>query len=77
MDKNLLKFHPEVRDALAAGRPVVALAGDAPLRERLGSAGRELHRTTYNYREYRRRLAAVYVQLLGAAADVCRSPDTL
>ena len=25
MDKNLLRFHPEVRDALAAGRPVVAL----------------------------------------------------
>ncbi|HRT06050.1 MAG TPA: pseudouridine-5'-phosphate glycosidase [Kiritimatiellia bacterium] len=25
MDKTLLRFHPEVRDALAAGRPVVAL----------------------------------------------------
>jgi len=25
MDKNLLQFHPDVRDALAAGRPVVAL----------------------------------------------------
>ena len=59
----------------AAG--IVALAGDAALRERLGAAGRELHRTTYNYREYRRRLAAVYTQLLGAAADVCRNPDSL
>ena len=25
MDKTLLRFHPEVRDALAAGRPIVAL----------------------------------------------------
>lgn len=62
-------------DAFAAG--IVALAGDAPLRERLGAAGRELHRTTYNYREYRRRLAAVYRQLLGPVADVCRNLDTL
>ena len=61
--------------AFAAG--IVALAGDAALRERLGAAGRELHRTTYNYAEYRRRLAAVYARLLGAVADVCRNPDAL
>ena len=73
-DANARLVAPEP-DAFAAG--IAALAADAALRERLGAAGRRLHLATYNYREYRRRLAEVYRQLLGPVADVCRSPDAL
>jgi len=73
-DANARLVAPEP-DAFAAG--IAALAADAALRERLGAAGRRLHLATYNYREYRRRLADVYRQLLGPVAAVCRSPEAL
>jgi len=73
-DSNAQLVAPEP-DAFAAG--IAALAADAALRERLGAAGRRLHLATYNYREYRRRLAEVYRQLLGPVADACRSPEAL
>ena len=57
--------------AFAAG--IVALAGDAPLRERLGDAGHRLYLSTYNYAQYKQRLAAAYVQLLGPAAAPSKS----
>ena len=56
---------------------VAALAADAALRGRLGAAGHGLYLSTYNYRQFRKRLSDVYRQLLGAAADVCRNPDML
>ncbi len=62
-------------EAFAEG--VAALAADGPRRERLGAAGRQLHLSTYNYRQFRKRLADVYRPLLGPLADVCRDPDTL
>lgn len=62
-------------DAFADG--IAALAADAPLRQRLGDAGHQLHLSTYNYRQYRQRLADAYRQLLGPAADVTRDPRQL
>ena len=56
---------------------VAALAADAALRERLGAAGHRLYLSTYNYRQFRKRLSDVYRQLLGPVADVCRNPDHL
>jgi glycosyltransferase involved in cell wall biosynthesis len=50
-------------EAFADG--IAALAADAPLRERLGAAGRRLHLSTYNYDRFKERLADVYRQLLG------------
>ncbi|MGD9781324.1 MAG: glycosyltransferase family 4 protein [Kiritimatiellia bacterium] len=50
-------------EAFAAG--IVALATDAPLRERLGDAGHRLYLSTYNYAQYKQRLADAYRQLLG------------
>ena len=64
-------------DAASFAGSVAALAADAPLRERLGAAGHRLYLSTYNYRQFRQRLSDAYRQLLGAAADVCRNPDTL
>ena len=56
---------------------IAALAADAPLRARLGAAGRQLHLSTYNYRRYRQLLSDAYRQLLGPLADTCRDPSQL
>ena len=61
--------------AFAAG--IAALAADAPLRQRLGDAGHQLYLSTYNYRQYRQRLADAYRQLLGPLADTTRDPRQL
>ena len=53
-------------EAFAAG--IAALAADAPLRQRLGAAGHRLYLSTYNYAQFKQRLAAAYRQLLGSAA---------
>ena len=45
-------------EAFAAG--ILELAADAPLREQLGKNGRQLYKQTYNYTQYKARLAAVY-----------------
>ena len=64
-------------NAAAFADGVAALAADAALRERLGAAGHRLYLSTYNYRQFRKRLSDVYRQLLGPVADVCRNPDHL
>lgn len=44
---------------------IAHLAGDADLRQRLGSTGHKLYESTYNYAEYKKRLGAAYSRLLG------------
>lgn len=61
----------ETRAALTAPTPeafadeMVRLALDSGRREQLAAAGHELYRTTYNYAQYRARLAECYSRLLG------------
>lgn len=64
-------------DPAAFADGIAALAADAPLRRRLGDAGHQLYLTTYNYRQYRQRLADAYRQLLGPLADTTRDPRLL
>jgi glycosyltransferase involved in cell wall biosynthesis len=53
-------------DPAAFAAALAALAADAPLRERLGAAGHLLYRSTYNYAQFKQRLADAYAQLLPA-----------
>jgi glycosyltransferase involved in cell wall biosynthesis len=62
LDATNSRLTPPNPDAFADG--ILALAADAPLRERLGAAGRQLHLSTYNYARYKQLLAAAYDQLL-------------
>ncbi len=61
----------ETRARLVAPDPsafadgIAVLAADAPLRQRLGAAGHQLYLSTYNYAQYKQRLAGAYRQLLG------------
>lgn len=52
-------------DALSLAQAMITLIEDRPWRERLGSVGRKLYETRYNYDEYARRLAACYASLEG------------
>ena len=52
-------------DAVAFADGIAALAADTPLRQRLGDAGHKLYLTTYNYAQYKQRLANAYRQILG------------
>ena len=53
-------------DPAAFGDGIAALAADRPQRERLGAAGHQLYLSTYNYAQYKQRLADTYRQLLAA-----------
>lgn len=75
LDESNARLVAPAPEAFADG--IAALAADAPLRERLGAAGHQLHLSTYNYRQYRKRLSDAYRQLLGPVSDVCRDPETL
>ena len=75
LDDSTARLVPPTPDGFAAG--IAALAADAPLRARLGAAGHQLHLSTYNYPQYRRRLADAYRQLLGPLADTTRDPSQL
>ena len=51
-------------DPVSFAAAIDALAQDPALRRRLGDAGRALYLSTYNYPQYKRRLALAYDQLL-------------
>ncbi len=58
LDENQARLVAPRPEAFAAG--ILELAADAPLREQLGKNGRQLYKQTYNYTQYKARLAAVY-----------------
>ncbi len=66
LDDSNAALVPPDPDSFARG--IAALAADAPRRQRLGATGHQLYLSTYNYAQYKRRLAAAYRQLLGPAA---------
>ena len=64
LDDATARLVPPVPAAFADG--LAALAADAPLRVRLGAAGQQLYRATYNYEQFKQRLGAAYRQLLNS-----------
>jgi glycosyltransferase involved in cell wall biosynthesis len=56
-------------DAAGFGGGVAALAKDAPRRQALAGRGRQMVEETYNYGEFKSRLAGCYHDLLGADAS--------
>ena len=54
-------------DPAAFADGIAALAENAPLRQRLGTAGHQLYLSTYNYAQYKQRLGDAYRRLLAPA----------
>ncbi len=66
LDESNAALVPPDPESFASG--IASLAADAPRCERLGSTGHQLYLSTYNYAQYKQRLADAYRQLLGPVA---------
>jgi len=62
---------PPTPQAFADG--IATLADDAPLRERLSATGHQLYTSTYNYAQFKQRLADAYRQLFNISSSQSHS----